>query len=64
MNQCVFIRGFRAKRRLFWTVPIRAAAEPLPDDPDNSREDEIHVTRDPNTPKVRSSCGVMMGRGT
>jgi hypothetical protein len=33
-------------------VPIRAAAEPLPDDPDNSREDEIHVTRDPDTPKV------------
>ena len=55
MNQCVFIRGFRAKRRLFWTMLIRATAEAHPDDPDNSREeseDEIHVTRVPVTPKV------------
>jgi hypothetical protein len=54
LNQCVFIRGFRAKRRFFWTVPIRAAAEPLPDDPDNSRDDDIQVTRLPNAPKVGS----------
>jgi hypothetical protein len=52
LDQCVFIRGFRAKRRLFWTVPIRAQAEPLPDDPDNKREDDIQVTRVPNAPKV------------
>ena len=44
-DQCVFIRGFRAKRVFFWTRPIRAAAEPLPDDPDNRRDDEIQVTR-------------------
>jgi hypothetical protein len=37
---------------LFWTVPIRAQAEPLPDDPDNKREDDIQVTRVPNAPKV------------
>ena len=52
MDQCVFIRGFRAKRRLFWTKHMRAAAEPLPDDPDNRDEDEIQVTRVPDAPKV------------
>jgi hypothetical protein len=61
LNKCVFIRGFRAKRRLFWTVPIRAQAEPLPDDPDNSREDDIQVTRVPDAPKVGSlPCDEMM----
>jgi hypothetical protein len=34
-------------------VPIRAAAEPLPDDPDNRREDDmIQVTGVPDAPKV------------
>jgi hypothetical protein len=51
-DQCVFIRGFRAKRILFWTRRMRAGAEPLPDDPDNHREDEIHVSRVPGAPKV------------
>lgn len=51
-DQCVFIRGFRAKRVLFWTKPMRAAAEPRPDDPDNRRDDEIQVTRVPDGPKV------------
>jgi len=32
-----------ATRLLFWTRPIRAAAEPLPDDPDNMQEDELQV---------------------
>ena len=39
-DQCVYIRGFRGKR-VFWTRSIRAAAEPRPDDTDNSRGDEI-----------------------
>jgi hypothetical protein len=52
MNQCVFIRGFRAKRGLPWLKRIRAAAEPLPDDPDNSSEDEIQVTGTLNDPEV------------
>jgi hypothetical protein len=51
-NQCVFIRGFRAKRTFFWTIRMRAAAEPLPDDPDDRREDEIQVTRIPDRSKV------------
>ena len=51
-DQCVFIRGFRAKRVLFWTKPMRAAAEPCPDDPDNRSDDEIQVTRVPDGPKV------------
>jgi len=33
---------------------MRAVAEPLPDDPDNRREDEIEVTRVPDAPKVGS----------
>ncbi|KAH9953160.1 hypothetical protein BC827DRAFT_171613 [Russula dissimulans] len=53
LNQCIFIRGFRAKRVLFWTRPIRAAAEPLPDDPDNEPEDEIQVTRVSDAPTYR-----------
>lgn len=51
-DQCVFIRGFRAKRVLFWTKPMRAAAEPRSDDPDNHGDDEIQVTRVPDGPKV------------
>ena len=31
---------------------MRAAAEPLPDDPDDDREDEIQVTRIPDGSKV------------
>jgi hypothetical protein len=53
-NQCVFIKGFRAKRRLFWTVPIRAAAEPISDDPDKGTYSGIQVTRVPDAPKVGS----------
>ncbi|KAI0277012.1 hypothetical protein BGY98DRAFT_1177398 [Russula aff. rugulosa BPL654] len=41
-NQCVFIRG-----------TMRAATEPLPDDPDDHRDDEIQVTRIPDSPKYR-----------
>ena len=44
-NHCVFIKCFRARRFLFWTRHLRAAAEPLPDDPENSREGEIQVTQ-------------------
>jgi len=51
-DQWVFIKGFRAKRILFWTKPIRAAAKPLPDDPENRREDEVEVTHAPCIPKV------------
>ncbi|KAI0285688.1 hypothetical protein BC826DRAFT_113392 [Russula brevipes] len=53
-NQCVFIKGFRAKRAWFRTKLIRAAAEPLPDDPDNRDEDDIQVTSVPYAPKVSS----------
>ncbi|KAI0280738.1 hypothetical protein BC826DRAFT_1191391 [Russula brevipes] len=52
-NQCVFIKGFRAKRVLFRIRLMRAAAEPLPDDPDNCDEDEIQVTSVPYAPKYR-----------
>ena len=31
---------------------MRAAAEPLPDDPDGRREDEIQVTRIPDSSEV------------
>ena len=31
---------------------IRAAAEPLPDDPDDNHEDEIQVTRVQDAPQV------------
>jgi len=47
MNQCVFIRGFRAKRKIFY-IKLRGAAEPRPDDPDNCREDEVQVMRIPD----------------
>ena len=52
MNQCVFIKGFRAKRGLPWLKRIRAAAEPLPDDPEDDSEDEIQVTGLPDDPEV------------
>ena len=44
-DQCVFIRGFRAKR-------IRDAAEPRPDDPNNRRDDGIQASRVPGAPNV------------
>jgi len=37
---------------MFWTKPIRAAAEHLPDDPDNNREDDIQVTGVQDASKV------------
>ena len=51
-DQCVFIRGFRAKRIFFRARRIRAAAEPRPDDPDNRREDEIQVLQVPGAQRV------------
>jgi len=55
MNQCVFIKGFRAKRGFPWLKRIRAAAEPLPDDPESSPEDEIQVLGVPDDPEVGRS---------
>jgi hypothetical protein len=52
LNQCIFIKGFRAKRGFPWFKRIRAAAEPLPDDPDDSHEDEMQVTGIPDAPEV------------
>ncbi|KAI0285676.1 hypothetical protein BC826DRAFT_113032 [Russula brevipes] len=61
-DQCVFIRGFRAKRVFFRTRLIRAEAEPLPDDPDNHREDGIQVTRVPDSSKVSEPYDEVMRR--
>ena len=52
------MKCFRAKRILFWTRHLRAAAEPLPDDPDNSPEDEIQVTQVSDVSKVGSLSSV------
>lgn len=53
-TQCVFIRGFRAKRIFLGLYTgLRAAAEPLPDDPDRRRDGEMQVTRVPNVPSYR-----------
>ena len=35
---------------------MRAAAEPLPDDHDNSQEDETHVIRVLDAPEVGNPC--------
>ncbi|KAF8474356.1 hypothetical protein DFH94DRAFT_761713 [Russula ochroleuca] len=51
-DQCVFIKGFRAKRTFFRIRHLRAAAGPRPDDPDNRRDDDIQVTRVPGASKV------------
>jgi len=55
MDQCVFIRGFRAKRGFSLFKRIRAAAGPLPDDPENSPEDEMQVAGVPDDPEVGRS---------
>jgi hypothetical protein len=47
-------QGLPSKAHFFWTRPLRAAAEPRPDDPDNRRDDEIQVIRVPGVPKVGS----------
>ncbi|KAN0136358.1 hypothetical protein V8E53_005726 [Lactarius tabidus] len=53
-TQCVFIRGFRAKRIFLGLYTgLRAAAEPLPDNPDRRRDGEMQVTRVPNVPSYR-----------
>ena len=41
---------------------MRAAAEPLPDDPENRREDEIQVTRIPDSSKVSIFLYEVMGK--
>jgi hypothetical protein len=57
-TQCVFIRGFRAKRIFLGLYTgLRAAAEPLPDNPDRRRDGEMQVTRVPNVPNVGSLPG-------
>jgi len=38
---------------------MRAAAEPHPDDPDDRREDEIQVTRIPDSSKVSRYLSLM-----
>ncbi|KAH9952622.1 hypothetical protein BC827DRAFT_240636 [Russula dissimulans] len=50
-DQCVFVRGFRAKRVFFPTRRIRAATEPRPNDADNS--DEIQISGVPDAPTYR-----------
>ena len=57
-DQCVFIKGYRAKRILFRIRPIRAAAEPQPDYPNKRREDEIRVTPVTSDPKVEFFYGM------
>jgi hypothetical protein len=52
-NQCVFIRGFRAKRVLS-QIGLQSTARPLPEDPDRIREDEMQVTQTPDAPNVRA----------
>ncbi|KAF8260476.1 hypothetical protein EI94DRAFT_1748313 [Lactarius quietus] len=53
-TQCVFIRGFRAKRIFLGLYTgLRAAAEPLPDNPDRRGDGEMQVTRVPNVPSYR-----------
>jgi len=53
-TQCVFIRGFRAKRIFLGLYTgLRAAAEPLPDNPDGGQDGEMQVTRVPNVPSYR-----------
>jgi len=39
-NQCIFIKGFRA-RRIFTSASLQAAVDPLPDDPDNKRDGKM-----------------------
>ena len=60
-DQCVFIRGLRAKRSLkrslfFLSKPIwlsqGAAAEPFPDGPDNHKGDGKQVPQAPGIPKA------------
>jgi hypothetical protein len=51
-NHCVFIKGIRAKRIFFRTKRLLAAAKPARDDPDNNRDDEVHVSRVPGASKV------------
>ena len=41
---------------------MRAAAEPLPDDPDDHREDELQVTRIPDSSKVSIILYYVMGK--
>ena len=58
-NQCVFIRGFRAKRVFLWTR-IRGAADPLPDDqePPSRPEGVVEVTRVTDVQDVSSLSSV------
>ena len=58
LTQCVFVRGFRAKRIFLGLYTgLRAAAEPLPDNPDRRPDGEMQVTRVPNVPSVGSLSG-------
>ncbi|KAI9510678.1 hypothetical protein F5148DRAFT_1177702 [Russula earlei] len=51
-NQCIFIRGFRA-RRVLWTIRVIGLEGAPSPRFDNPREDEIQVERIPDAPKTR-----------
>ena len=50
-TQCVFIRGFRAKR-IFNLKKIEAFAEHQPDNPDNEPDSSLELVREPRVPGV------------
>jgi len=58
-NQCVFMKCFRAKRFVYCIGRLRAAAEPLPDDPDNSQDDETQLTEGADASKCRDRIAVL-----
>ena len=51
-SHCVFLRGYRAKRILPFYKTLKAAAEPLPDDPDNEPGSSFELLREPAIPNV------------
>ncbi|KAF8267199.1 hypothetical protein EI94DRAFT_67557 [Lactarius quietus] len=54
-DQCVFIRGFRVRKRRLWWSKLRAAAEPNPEPKDNDGEPDAELIPVPAVPQVRCS---------
>ncbi|KAF8264370.1 hypothetical protein EI94DRAFT_1703308 [Lactarius quietus] len=51
-DQCIFIRGFRVRKRMIWWHKLRAAAGPNPDPKDDDSEPEATLISIPTVPKV------------
>ena len=61
-DQCIFIRGFRVRKRMIWRPRLKAAAGPNPDPKDDNSEPDAELIPIPAVSKVWLSFRVASHR--